>query len=143
MNHNLNLNLEINPPSVDLHAISSLLDSVGMRTREIESLRIALTNSSTTVVMRYNNGRVVGFGRMIDDSVYYGAVWDVAVDQAYQRKGIGTIIVNAIVQQASERGLYMVGLFTGVHNKSFYEKIGFHFHQDYHAMTKILEPKTL
>jgi ribosomal protein S18 acetylase RimI-like enzyme len=72
---------------------------------------------------------------MISDHVYYGTIWDVAVRPDMQGTGIGSRIVALLLRRARRRKLYMIGLFTAAHNRSFYERMGFSFLDDVHAMT--------
>ena len=128
------IRLAVNPADVDLAAISDLLASVGMRRREKSELARAVAASSD-VVVALRGERVVGFGRMISDETYYGSLWDVAVVPELQGRRIGTQIMERLLERARERKLYMVGLFTGTMNRSFYERLGFTFHDDVFAMT--------
>jgi ribosomal protein S18 acetylase RimI-like enzyme len=128
------LRLILNPTELDLAHVSTLLESVGMQPRKVRQMERAVAASSD-VVAAYLDEELVGFGRMISDCVYYGTIWDVAVQPDIQRAGIGTKILNLLLRRAKQRKLYMVGLFTASHNRPFYERLGFEFFDDVHAMT--------
>jgi N-acetylglutamate synthase-like GNAT family acetyltransferase len=128
------LRLVLNPSELDLAKVVALLDSVGMQPRKLRQMRRAVSASSD-VVAAYVDKELVGFGRMISDCVYYGTIWDVAVQPDKQRVGIGTRIMTLLLRRAKQHKLYMIGLFTASHNRTFYEKLGFKFFNDVHAMT--------
>jgi ribosomal protein S18 acetylase RimI-like enzyme len=117
-----------------VEALGVLLESVGMRARREGQLRAAIANSSYAVFV-YDGGSLIGSGRLVSDGIYYGSLWDIAVRQEYQNRGVGTLIVRELMRKAESLELYMVGLFTATKNKSFYEKFGFKFMDDVHAMT--------
>jgi ribosomal protein S18 acetylase RimI-like enzyme len=124
---------------IDVRALSGLLAAVGMRRRTNSRMRAAIT-ASTDVYAAYMGDRLVGFGRLVSDATYYGGIWDMAVEPKLQHAGIGARILNHLLRSARSRGLVMVGLFTASHNKEFYERYGFKFHSDIHAMTCFLKP---
>ena len=130
------LRLVLNPPHYDWASISDLMDSVGMRQRKLCQLRRAV-RASSDVVVAYLGNQLVGFGRMISDCTYYGTIWDVAVRVRSQGQGIGTCIMRRLLQRARQRKLYMLGLFTAAHSRAFYERLGFTFFDDVHAMTSL------
>ncbi len=126
--------LTVNPNYTDLARISDLLALVGMRGRDTADLERAM-RASSDIVVALRNSHVVGFGRMISDETYYGSIWDVAVLPELQSRGIGTQVMELLMDRARARKLYMLGLFTGAQNREFYEGLGFTFHEDVYAMT--------
>jgi ribosomal protein S18 acetylase RimI-like enzyme len=133
------LRLVLNPQELDFKAISRLMAVVGMRERKPSQMRRAVIASSD-VVVAYFGDELVGFGRMISDQTYYGTIWDVAVTPELQGRRIGSRIIEKLLQRARTRKLTMVGLFTASHNRDFYERTGFTYLDDIHAMTTCLEP---
>lgn len=129
-------NLVLNPQNIDLPSLSKLLHSVGMRERLPDEMQRALS-ASTDVVVVYLDLDIVGFGRLIGDGVYYGSIWDVAVKPMLHGHGIGTMIMQALMNRAHEQGLYLIGLFTASHNRPFYEGLGFEYLEDVHAMRSV------
>jgi ribosomal protein S18 acetylase RimI-like enzyme len=121
---------------IALRELSHLLASVGMGRRTFLQLRTALSRS-TDLVAAHIDGRLVGFGRLVSDGVYYGTIWDVAVAPDQQGKHIGSALISELLACARARNLIMVGLFTCVENKGFYERSGFGWHADIHAMTRL------
>ena len=45
----------------------------------------------------WDGDHLVGFGRVLTDFVYRATIWDVIVDEAYQKQGIGAEIVQRIL----------------------------------------------
>ena len=121
---------------IDLVALSRLFEAVSMRPRAPDHMGAAIAGSSD-VYAAYDGKTLVGFGRMVSDSVYYGSIWDMAVEPSMQHRGIGARILDELLRCAHAKGLVILGLFTASHNKEFYERYGFAFHPDIHAMTSL------
>ncbi len=94
----------------------------------VEHARRALQNGLINVSVIYN-GQLVGMGRLVGDGAMYWYLQEIIILSPFQRKGIGTMIVNHLVDYARENSA--TGEFTtigGVSAKGkepFYEKIGF------------------
>ncbi len=94
----------------------------------VEHARKALQNGLMNVSALYN-GELVGMGRLVGDGAMYWYLQEIIILPQFQRKGIGTMIVNHLVDYARENST--TGKFTtigGVSAKGkepFYEKIGF------------------
>jgi N-acetylglutamate synthase-like GNAT family acetyltransferase len=128
-----------NPASIDLEDVSRLLCSVGMRARPHDSMERAI-RASTEVIVVYAAGQtLVGFGRLVSDETFYGTLWDVAVHPDFHRHGIGREIVARLLAKCLTLKLRMVGLFTALHNRQFYQHFGFSMLEDIHAMTLDLD----
>ena len=66
---------------------------------------------------------LVGFGRVLTDFVYRATIWDVIVDEAYQKQGIGAEIVQRILHHPRLKKVELFWLCT--RRPGFYEKLGF------------------
>jgi N-acetylglutamate synthase-like GNAT family acetyltransferase len=66
---------------------------------------------------------LVGFGRVLTDFVYRATIWDVIVDKSYQKQGIGTAIVQRILNHPRLKKIELFWLCT--RRPGFYEKLGF------------------
>lgn len=71
----------------------------------------------------WDRDQLIGFGRVLTDFVYRATIWDVIVDQAYQRQGIGTEIVRRILNHPRLQRVELFWLCT--RRPGFYEKLGF------------------
>ena len=94
----------------------------------VNHARKALQNGLINVSAIYN-GELVGMGRLVGDGAMYWYLQEIVILPQFQRKGIGTMIVNHLVDYAKANST--TGKFTtigGVSAKGkepFYEKMGF------------------
>lgn len=106
----------------------SLKVATGFRNRPIEQVRRALENDLIDVVALVND-EVVGMGRLVGDGVMYWYLQEIIVLPEYQGKGIGTSIVNYLleyIKNHTEAGTFSsVGLTAAEGKESFYERFGF------------------
>lgn len=104
-----------------------LWESVGWinfsKTQTVKSLE----NSLYTVVAEKDN-QIVGMGRLIGDGMYYIIV-DIVVQPAYQQMGIGSKILNMIVEYVDREtpvgGRSSIQLIAEKGKETFYETSGF------------------
>ncbi|MBD5467331.1 MAG: GNAT family N-acetyltransferase [Lachnospiraceae bacterium] len=101
---------------------------VGLVEIPVEHARKALQNGLLNVSAIYH-GELVGMGRLVGDGAMYWYLQEIIVLPEFQRKGIGTIIVNHLIDYAKANSI--TGKFTtigGVSAKGkepFYQKMGF------------------
>lgn len=94
----------------------------------VEHARKALQNGLLNVSAIYN-GELVGMGRLVGDGAMYWYLQEIIILPDFQRKGIGTMIVNHLIDYAKANSI--TGRFTtigGVSAKGkepFYKKMGF------------------
>ena len=106
---------------VDWQAVSETLQSVGMTHDAPDAHRRAFEASHTAVFV-YHADRLIGFGRAISDGVYQAAIYDCAVRPEFQRKGIGTTIMKAILHRVAH---WNVILYASPGKEGFYQTLGF------------------
>jgi ribosomal protein S18 acetylase RimI-like enzyme len=86
----------------------------------------ALDNSIYSVVARHN-GKAIGMGRIVGDGAIFYYIQDIAVLPEYQKKGIGKMIMDKLLDffysHASEKAF--LGLFSVEGVEGFYERFGF------------------
>ena len=106
----------------------NLRESVGWMNFSKEQTQKALLNSIYTVIAVDDYGDAVGMGRLTGDGMYYMIV-DIAVCPDYQKKRIGTEIINMLITYVSGEtpvgGRSSIQLIAEKGKESFYEKIGF------------------
>jgi predicted GNAT family N-acyltransferase len=85
-------------------------------------------------VLASSDGIAVGTGRMLTD----GHIGRIAVLKEYRGKGIGSDIIQALVNQAREAGMAKVFLGSQVRAVPFYEKLGFSAAGDNYIEANIL-----
>ena len=106
---------------------SKLRESVGWMLFSKEQTQMALMNSLYTVIA-VKDSQTVGMGRLTGDGMYYMVV-DIVVQPNYQKQGIGTKIVNMIIEfvdkETPNGGRSSIQLIAEKGKETFYEKIGF------------------
>lgn len=75
--------------------------------------------------------KLIGMGRALSDLCSDAYIQDVAVLSAYQKLGIGTLIVSFLIQELKKRGVDWIGLIGEPGTFSFYEKLGFRQMKDH------------
>ena len=85
-------------PNNSLYKLQKLLDrnAFWAKGRTISDLKKCLANSDIIVSLWVDN-EIVGFGRALTDGTYRGVLWDIVIDQNYQGKGFGTLIVKNLL----------------------------------------------
>lgn len=104
-----------------------LRESVGWANFSKEQTQAALNNSLFTVAV-FENNQAIGMGRLIGDGMYL-IIADIVVSPAYQKKGIGSKIVNILMEHAVKElpsgGRISIQLISEKGKEPFYEKLGF------------------
>ena len=98
----------------------------GLSEKPADAARRALDNSLYSVCL-VDGDDVVGIGRVIGDGGCFFEVVDIVVLPAYQGKGHGRLIMDAIAQYLDEavpKGAF-VSLIAGEGVSRFYERYGF------------------
>jgi ribosomal protein S18 acetylase RimI-like enzyme len=117
----MTIRLQYDCSNVDWDCVSSILESVDMAHFEGKVHKIAFENSCV-VVFVYDDDKLIGFGRAISDYAYQAAIYDVAVSQAYQGKGLGRIIVSSILKSIPQFNFI---LYASPGKEGFYETLNF------------------
>ena len=105
-----------------------LRNATGFADIPIEHAKRALEGGLVSVSALYD-GELVGMGRLVGDGAMYWYLQEIIVLPEYQKQGIGTQIVNHLVDYAVKNS--STGKFTSIGGvsakgkESFYEKLGF------------------
>lgn len=89
-----------------------------------EELERALAASWHVAVARAG-GRLVGVGRVVSDGVLYGMIYDMIVHPEHQRRGIGSSLLQRLVDRCLAGGLRDIQLFSARGKAPFYRRRGF------------------
>lgn len=100
-----------------------LREAVGWRSAALDDATVQAALDRTWNVVAREDGAVVGIGRLLDDGAFYATIWDVIVLPERQRRGIGTAILERLLDEASTRGI--VTLVASSAGKPLYERYGF------------------
>ena len=67
---------------------------------------------------------IVGFGRALTDGIYRGVLWDIVIDQNYQGKGFGKLVVKSLLSSKKIKNTKKLYLMT-TNKKFFYSQFDF------------------
>ena len=105
----------------------SLRESVDWLNFSEEQTKKALDHSLYAVTA-VENDRTVGMGRLLGDSMYFMVV-DIVVHPDYQKNGVGSKIINMILEYVDKEtpigGRSSIQLIAEKGKEAFYEKLGF------------------
>ena len=114
---------DIVPEQIDL-----LMASIGWVPGRGREKWLEILEKSSFVYSVYDGEKLIGFGRVVDDGLM-GMLWDIMVNPAYQGKGVGTIIMNKLIDYTKGKELMSVSLFAWPKNRDFlfpfYQQFGF------------------
>ena len=91
--------------------------------RSLSDLRNCLSKSDV-IISLWVDKKIVGFGRALSDGIFRSVLWDIVIDQNYQGKGYGKVIVNALLESKCVRNSKKIYLMT-TNKKNFYTQLDF------------------
>jgi glucosamine-phosphate N-acetyltransferase len=118
--------------SLDSLRIASDID----RKKARQILEKISKNPDHVIFVAEYNGRIIGSTtllieqKFIHDGGKVGHIEDVVVSKEFQSKGIGVIIIRAVLDYAKSQGCYKTILDCDDNVKPFYEKLGFARHSN-------------
>lgn len=103
----------------------SLCESVGWgQVMNFDAAIHGLQKSTAGVVVLNEESKAIGMGRIVGDGAIYFYIQDIVVAPEYQKNGIGTCILNALLEyiknEAPEKSF--IGLFSVPEAVDFYKK---------------------
>jgi ribosomal protein S18 acetylase RimI-like enzyme len=107
--------------TVDWPELATVYERAPLGARDPEQLRRAY-EKSYRVCFAYDGARLVGAGRVLSDGEFYAAIYDVVVLPEYQGQGIGTRIMETLLENLSPGPVI---LFAAPGREGFYERLGF------------------
>ena len=112
-------------PTNGLNKLQKLLDrnTLWAKKRTIIDLKKCLANSDV-IVSLWVGEEIVGFGRALTDGIFRGVLWDIVIDQNYQGKGFGTLIVENLLSSKKIKNTKKLYLMT-TNKKLFYSQFDF------------------
>ena len=110
-----------------------VLESVEFKTYNNDQVSNALKNTMYMVKVEVD-GELAGIGRVVGDYSIVCCLFDICVKPKFQKKGIGSIIVNELkkmVENGVKDGEKMqIELTPTAGNEAFYQKAGFKYKPD-------------
>ena len=91
--------------------------------RSIPDLRNCLSKSDV-IISLWIDKKIVGFGRALSDGIFRSVLWDIVIDQKYQGKGYGKVIVNALLESKNIKKTKKIYLMT-TNKRNFYAQLDF------------------
>ena len=106
---------------VNWQEVADVLRHSGLSDHTAEEQRKAFTNSGA-VVFVYDGRRIVGVARALTDGLFQAAIYNVALEEAYQGNGIGREMIRKLLEQLKGQNVI---LYTHPQTVLLYEKLGF------------------
>ena len=105
---------------------NQLRQSVGWGTYEFDLIEQALPNS-LYFVCAVKDGEIIGMARIIGDGGIAYYIQDVIVKPGYQRQGVGTQLMNKIMEYINKHANNnsVIGLMAAKNKEPFYVRYGF------------------
>ena len=112
-------------PTNGLKKLKRLLDNNAFwaQNRTINDLKKCLANSDV-IISIWVGKEIVGFGRALTDGIYRGVLWDIVIDQNYQGKGFGKLIIKNLLSSRKIKNTKKLYLMT-TNKKLFYSQVNF------------------
>ncbi|MBX9687898.1 MAG: GNAT family N-acetyltransferase [Candidatus Obscuribacterales bacterium] len=104
--------------------VQDLCASVGWSRRDPVLIARALANS-LAVVSAWDRDIMVGFARATGDQVFNATIWDVAVRPAYQKRGLGRLLMVELLKDLDSYGIPLITLYADPGTDGFYKRFGF------------------
>lgn len=109
-----------------------------------KKLQTLLNSSTDRIIVAVLNGEVVGYVHACDYEVLYAPsmknIMGIAVDSAYNRRGIGRSLLHAVEEWAKETGAVGVRLVSGEERSDahkFYQSCGYVYGKDQKNFKKL------
>ena len=120
--------LRIKENNKNVDEFNLLYNSVGWGEYNKEVSKRALDNTFYSVSV-YEEDNIVGYGRLIGDTICFMYIQDVMVKPEFQNKKIGTMIMNKLLEKTKELKIENpdIRIYLGASKglEKFYEKFGF------------------
>ena len=112
------------PPPADYHQLFETTGWNQSYRANADELFRAISSSWYTLAA-YDKDELVGFGRVVSDGVLYALICDLIVKPSFQGQGIGSTLLNKLIDRCRQLQVRVIWLFSAKGKSSFYEKFGF------------------
>lgn len=109
---------------VSAKALSDLREAVGWNRMEKEYANPLLISYYHIAV--YEKEELVGYIDCVSNGVTDAYIQDLMVHPDYQGKGVGTDLMNKMIQYLKEKRIYIISVVFEERLKPFYDKFGFY-----------------
>ncbi len=107
--------------NINWSKVAELLSYFGLSDLDAETQQ-KVFERSYAVVFLFDDEELIGFGRAISDGICQAAIYNIALDERYQGKGLGRKIIDELIEQVKQCNIV---LYTHPKTIEFYEKLGF------------------
>ncbi|MBO7245089.1 MAG: GNAT family N-acetyltransferase [Alphaproteobacteria bacterium] len=111
---------------INIQDINEILDLIGWGAY-LEDQWPIIKDKSTFMVEVLQDNKTIGFARVVDDTRMC-MIYDVCVHPRFQKKGIGTLLMQEVLKYINDYNFATISLFYDMNNKgleNFYRKFGF------------------
>lgn len=112
----------------NIEEFNLLYDEVGWGAYDKKITKKALDNTFYSVSI-YNDDEIIGYGRLIGDTICFIYIQDVMVKPQFQNRKVGTMIMNKLLDKIKElkKENPDIRVYLGVskNKEKFYERFGF------------------
>lgn len=108
---------------IDVNELNNLLKTIGWGVSSSKKLEESLGLSWGWITVRDYSNRLIGFVQILSDGIKHAYILRLLVHKEYQGKGIGTKLLENLMQFLEENNLNPV-LITKPSEESFYSKFG-------------------
>jgi ribosomal protein S18 acetylase RimI-like enzyme len=109
---------------ISAEAVQQLYLSVGWQFRDCFEIKKSI-DRSYLVASAWLRDSLVGFARATGDGIYSVTIWDFAIKPSFQKRGIGKLLLNSMLQKLNSQNIPLITLYSELDKKNFYSKLGF------------------
>ena len=117
------MKIEMNE-EIDVNELNDLLETNKWRIQDTSKLEKALVLSWCWLTARNERSQLIGFVQVLSDGIRHAYILRLIVHPDYQRKGVGTELMNRLMELLKENNL-LPTLVAAPGKDKFYEKFGF------------------
>jgi GNAT superfamily N-acetyltransferase len=92
-----------------------------MQAKNADGVEVDELDKDSTHAIAYDGGRPVGTARLLPD----GTIGRMVVVKEWRRRGVGSALLDALIEEARKRGLSAVTLVAPMQAMEFYREKGF------------------
>jgi len=134
-----NITISENKNDLSHNEVNALVEKVGWGKLyySTEEKWQRVLNASTHVAYAKMQDELIAFGRILEDGIMC-MFYDICVHPHYQKQGIGTALMQHLINKIKDHPYVVIGLFTWEGNQTvheFYEK--FNFEKSYAMQLKM------
>ena len=111
---------------IDVKEICDLRQSVGWNRMEKEMADPRLTSFYHIAVYEEENQKIIGFVDSVSNGVTDAYIQDLMVHPDFQGKGLGSELMNKMIDYLKKAGIYMISVLYDEDLKDFYSRFGFY-----------------